>query len=375
MQDTASTNRTGSTARKHTTRLDTGWLETIPRTLEWVGGLDGGLRLIDQTRLPLHTEYRTCATAAEVWEAIKVLRVRGAPAIGVAAAYGFVLGMRAEPGADRSGWLAGARRVHDYLASSRPTAVNLFWALRRMLAVAEGVAGKPAPEALQALLDEADQLWQSDAETCRRIGEYAADLIPEGGAVLTHCNAGALATVAYGTALAGMYVAHERGRRFRVFADETRPLLQGGRLTAYELQRAGIDVTVLCDNAAAALLAHERVDLVLVGADRIAANGDTANKIGTYGLALLAAAHGVPFYVAAPLSTFDMGLTNGGEIPIEFRGEDEVRRLAGAAIFSEQTRCYTPAFDVTPARLITGIVTEKGLSKPVTEGVLGALFT
>ena len=338
----------------------------LPPTLAWSGGGDGVLQLLDQTLLPTRVENRTCRTAEDVWTAIRELCVRGAPAIGVAAAYGLCLGTRPARDLNREAFLTKVREVAAYLDSARPTAVNLAWALRRVRNVAEASEADSAAGVWDAMLSEAHTLAREDAEVCRRIGEVGAELIPEGGGVLTHCNAGALATVAYGTALSLMYVAHEQGRRFRVFADETRPLLQGARLTAFELAAAGIDVTVLCDGAAASLMQSGQVQLVVVGADRIAANGDTANKIGTYGLALSARRHEIPFYVAAPRSTFDLSLTSGAQIPIEQRSEAEIRSGFGRDLVAAGAGCYNPAFDVTPAELITGIVTEGGLVRPVT---------
>ncbi len=346
----------------------------LPPTLQWVGGDEGSLRLLDQTLLPGRVEFRDCTDAGQVWEAIRTLRVRGAPAIGVAAAYGLCLGTRPFRELPPDAFREKVREVGQYLSSSRPTAVNLAWAVRRISQVAEGDPQRPAAATWQAMLAEAHELARRDAETCRRIGEAGADLVPDGGGVLTHCNAGALATVAYGTALSLLYVAHERGRRFRVYADETRPLLQGARLTAFELQAAGIDVTVLCDGAAAALMRRGQVQLVVVGADRIAANGDTANKIGTYSLALAARHHGIPFYVAAPLSTFDRTLASGSQIPIEERPEDEIRGDASSPVVPPGVRCHNPAFDVTPAELITGIVTERGVVRPVHRARIDELF-
>ncbi len=358
----------------------------LPRTLEWLGGDDGFLRLLDQTRLPHEVVFVDCRDAETVWEAIKVLRVRGAPAIGVAAAYGLALGVRPYRDAGTDEFLAQVRRVAEYLRGARPTAVNLAWAVNRTerVAISHVVgaggtvpAGRPAavgrsPQAVSArsawdaLLSEAHAIAREDAEVCRRIGEAGAGLIPAGGGVLTHCNAGALATVAWGTALSLMYVAHEQGRRFRVFADETRPLLQGARLTAFELAAAGIDVSVLCDGSAASLMQAGLIQMVVVGADRIAANGDTANKIGTYGLAVAAKHHNIPFYVAAPLSTFDLTIGSGADIPIEQRSEDEVRSGLGRDVVASGVRCLNPAFDVTPGSLIRGIVTQFGVLEPVT---------
>lgn len=347
-------------------RFEPGGLGALPPTLRWDGDHDGFLELLDQTVLPTTVQVRPCHTVEDVWEAIKVLCVRGAPAIGVAAAFGMCLGTRDAKGLDRRAFLAHAEKAGDYLNSSRPTAVNLAWAVHRMLGVAREVEASTGQAIWERMYDEAHAMACEDAEVCRRIGEHGANLIPDGGAVLTHCNAGALATVAWGTALSLMYVAHERGRRFKVYADETRPLLQGARLTAFELAAAGLDVTVLCDGAAASLLTSGRVQVVVTGADRIAANGDAANKIGTLGVALAAAHAGVPFYVAAPRSTFDLSLGSGKEIPIEERAEDELRRFGGQQdVVAQGAACYNPAFDVTPASLIAGIVTEAGVIRPV----------
>jgi methylthioribose-1-phosphate isomerase len=335
------------------------------KTVYWVGGLDGWIEMIDQTLLPGEFKLLPVHSVETLWEAIRSLRVRGAPAIGVSAAMGVVLGIRDATSPDLLfEKLAG---VCDYLASSRPTAVNLFWALDRMRRRAETLRGLALGEIKAGLLEEALAIREEDTRICRAIGENGHHLIPEGGTVLTHCNAGGLATAEYGTALAIMFCAHERGRRFAVFADETRPLLQGSRLTAWELSRSGIDVTVLCDNMAGQLMRDRRVDLVVTGADRIAANGDAANKIGTYGLAVLASAHDVPFFVAAPLSTFDMSICDGSAIPIEERSADEIRRGFGVLTAPENVPCYCPAFDVTPARLIRGIVTEVGVIEPVNQ--------
>ncbi len=338
----------------------------LPATLEWVGGEDGGLRILDQTLLPGRVEMRVCRSAEEVWEAIRVMRVRGAPAIGVAAAFGLCLGTRPFRDAEPDAFRAKVREVGDYLCSARPTAVNLSWAVERIYGVTEQGFSGDTPKMWGAMLAEAQVVAREDAEVCRRIGQVGAPLVPDGGAVLTHCNAGALATVAYGTALSMLYVAHEQGKRFRVFAGETRPLLQGARLTAFELVAAGIDVTVVCDSVAASLMQAGRVQMVAVGADRIAANGDVANKIGTYSLAVAAKHHGIPFYVAAPLSTFDLTLASGDGIPIEQRPAEEIRSVCGRPVVAPGAGCYNPAFDVTPAALITALITEKGRLKPVT---------
>jgi methylthioribose-1-phosphate isomerase len=332
------------------------------RAVEWIGGVDGHLRLLDQTLLPAQVEYRDCRTVEDVWEAIKMLRVRGAPAIGVAAAYGVVLGFQRcnSPFADER-----VLGVSAYLRTSRPTAVNLFWALDRMERAAERATGGQYSVLSTELLSEAHRIHAEDAAMCRAIGEHGATLINDGDGILTHCNTGALATADYGTALACMFVAAEQGKRFQVFADETRPLLQGARLTTWELQQHSIPVTLICDSMAAQVMKEGRIQLVLVGADRIAANGDTANKIGTYGLAVLAKAHNIPFCVAAPSSTFDFSLPSGEGIPIEQRDPREVTHGFGKQTAPEGIGVYNPAFDVTPAGLIAGLITEKGLIQPV----------
>ncbi len=333
----------------------------------------GGLDLIDQTRLPAEHVAISCTSIQSVWDAIKHLQVRGAPAIGVAAAYGVLVGLNEFSPGDGN-WPELLKKTCDFLATSRPTAVNLFWALDRMRAKAQSLGRCSWAEARIALLDEAHRIRNEDAAMCHAIGENGRHLIPDGGGVITHCNAGALATSEFGTALAVMYAAHQQGRRFKVFVDETRPLLQGARLTAWELSAAGIDATLICDNMAAVVMRERRVNLVVTGADRIAANGDAANKIGTYGLAVLAAAHDIPFYVAAPSSTFDPSLKDGDAIPIEYRDEAEVRTVMDHTIAPPEIPCYNPAFDVTPARLISGIVTEKGIVTPVTASNVKAVL-
>jgi methylthioribose-1-phosphate isomerase len=335
-------------------------MNALPRTVTWIGELPGHLRLIDQTLLPTEVLYRDCHTVEAVWEAIRMLRVRGAPAIGVAAAYGVVVGMQAHH--DPATFAMKLREVGDYLRTSRPTAVNLFWAIERLERIAE--------PSLPQLLEEARAIEREDAAMCRAIGRHGTALIEPGQGVLTHCNAGGLATAEYGTALAVMYSAAEQGKNFHVYADETRPLLQGARLTAWELMQAGIDVTLICDNMAAQVMREGRIQLVIVGADRIAANGDTANKIGTYGVAVLARAHGIPFYVAAPSSTFDLRIHTGAEIPIEQRDPREITHGLGKQIAPDGVRVYNPAFDVTPAELITAIITEKGVIQPVDEAAI-----
>lgn len=345
-------------------------------SLEWVDGEDGFLRLLDQTLLPREVRYLECRDAAVVWEAIHQLRVRGAPAIGIAAAYGLYLGVRKLAGCnDAAKFVREVDGVRDYLAGSRPTAVNLFWALDRMQKLAHRLAASTSvPAIASALLAEAQAIHDEDRRLCRAIGRHGAGLLQDGDGVLTHCNAGGLATSEYGTALAAIYAAVEAGKRVHVYADETRPLLQGARLTAWELQANGVPVTLLCDNMAAQVLREGRVQAVIVGADRIAANGDTANKIGTYGLAILAAYHGVPFYVAAPRTTFDLSLADGTKIPIEQRDPREVTHGFGRPTSPDGVDVYNPAFDVTPAKLIRGIIFEGGVISPVcTETIARAL--
>ena len=340
------------------------------RTIWWDNGV---VRLIDQTLLPGSSEERTCRTVEDLWEAIKVLRVRGAPAIGVAAAYGVCLGLRDRTYAGSEAVLDQVEQVTTYLATSRPTAVNLFWALERMKQTAHQEASLPPDALCDRLLSEAHAILEEDDRVCHAIGRYGAEIVRDGQSILTHCNAGGLATASYGTALAVVFVAHEAGKKIHVYADETRPLLQGARLTTWELQQRGIPVTLICDSAAAHLMKSGRIHTVIVGADRIAANGDTANKIGTYSLALTADAHAVPFYVAAPLSTIDRSLSSGKGIPIEERNPEEIVSFCGFRTAPEGVAAYNPAFDVTPARLITGIITEVGiLPPPLEESILWA---
>lgn len=320
------------------------------------------LELLDQRLLPEEVVYLKLTTSKDVWDGIKELKVRGAPAIGIAAAYGLYLGVKEEEG-DVPELLAAVKRERDYLASSRPTAVNLFWALDRLVRTAKELAegGASAAAVKEALLQEAVQIQAEDVETNRRIGENALSLLKNGDGVLTHCNAGGLATARYGTATAPMYLAKERGIELRVFADETRPVLQGARLTAFELMRAGIDVTLITDNMAAMVMSKGWIQAVIVGTDRVAANGDVANKIGTYGVAVLAKAHNIPFYVACPMSTIDLSTPTGADIPIEERHEDEVTQGFGKRTAPEGVKVYNPAFDVTPAEYVTAIITEQGI--------------
>ena len=330
---------------------------------------DDGLSILDQTLLPTECRFIRLSTATQVWEAIYALRVRGAPAIGICAAYGVVAGFR-EKAAGRDDLFAVVDEVADYLVSSRPTAVNLFWAAERLKQAARRAQAQDAQSVEAVLLEEAHAIQEEERERCRTMGDYGAELIADGDSLITHCNTGPLATGAYGSALAAPIRAHELGKRVHVYADETRPLLQGARLTTWELMNAGVPVTLICDNAAAHVLREGRVQMAIVGADRIAANGDTANKIGTYHLALACAAHDVPFYVAAPFSTFDMELPDGGHIPIEERAAEEVTHGFGRQTAPDGVKVYNPAFDVTPARLIAGIVTERGvLRAPFEESI------
>lgn len=343
-----------------------------PATIRWVGGLDGWAELLDQTVLPEEVRVERCQTAEAVWEAIRALKVRGAPAIGIAAAMGLVLAVRDSK--DPAQLQEALRKGHAYLASARPTAVNLRWALDRMAGVAAKAGDGGVKGTLERLLAEAIAIRAEDAAMCRAIGDAGWKLVPDGGAVLTHCNAGGLATAEYGTALAVFYSAQEHGRRFEVFVDETRPLLQGARLTAWELTQAGLPATVICDSAAAQVIRAKHVRLIVTGADRIAANGDVANKIGTFGLALIARALGVPFYVAAPSSTFDLATPTGSEIPIEERSRDEIARFGLKNTVPQSAACLNLAFDVTPAELVRGIITERGIIEPVTASKIGDFF-
>jgi methylthioribose-1-phosphate isomerase len=339
---------------------------TKTETMHWVGGPDGYLRMIDQTRLPVELVEIDCRDVESVWEAIKMLRVRGAPAIGIAAAYGVCTGLQTVAGQDGEALFRRLEEVTAYLATSRPTAVNLFWALDRMKSAAESCRKHPPASITACLLKEARKIHDEDRAMCRAIGEHGAKLLADGQGVLTHCNAGGLATSEYGTALAVFFMAAEQGKRLAVYADETRPLLQGARLTAWELQNAGLDVTLICDSMAAQVMREGRVQAVVTGADRIAANGDSANKIGTYGLAVAAAAHKIPFYIAAPTSTFDLSIASGAEIPIEQRDAREITHGFGRQTAPDGVKVYNPAFDVTPAELIAAIICERGVIRPVT---------
>ena len=333
------------------------------QTITWEGALTGHARLIEQTLLPERTEYLDVRDVPGMVDAIYRLAIRGAPAIGVAAAYGAVLGIQNETQRSVPDLLQYLDEVCATLAAARPTAVNLFWALERIKRHAAAVADSCADGRALAeeLLAEARRVHEEDADQCRRMGEHGAALIRDGMTLLTHCNAGALATGGMGTALAPMYVAAEQGKKISVFADETRPLLQGARLTAWELDQAGIDVKVITDGMAGRVMSEGRVDAVIVGSDRIARNGDVCNKIGTYTVAVLAERHKVPFYVVAPVSTFDAATDSGDLIPIEERAAEEITNGFGRRTVPEGVGVYNPAFDVTPAELVTAIVTEHGL--------------
>ncbi|QSH41945.1 S-methyl-5-thioribose-1-phosphate isomerase [Lentisphaerota bacterium ZTH] len=319
----------------------------------------GKLRLIDQTLLPEKLVYVELDETEAIFDAIKRLVVRGAPAIGCAAAVGVAAVVRKSASQDAAVLRQLAITTADRLAESRPTAVNLFWALKKIKDAVSGIDN--AAELRSTLLQTALNILDEDIAMCRAIGSFGAELLKDDMTVLTHCNAGALATGDYGTALSPVYVASENGMNIKVYSDETRPLLQGSRLTAWELNEAGVDVTTICDNMTAQVMKEGKVDMVIVGADRIAANGDAANKIGTYGVAILAEYHNIPFYVAAPYSTFDLSLESGDEIPIEQRDGDEVRKGCGKLTAPEEVNVYNPAFDVTPNELIAGIITEKGI--------------
>lgn len=329
-------------------------------TMEW---RDGTLVLIDQTRLPLDVTYVVCKTADDVADAIKTMKVRGAPAIGAAAAFGVALGAANCDCCDRDTFLHHITEISNQLGSTRPTAVNLFWALRRMTDVLLKSELESIPKLQELLLQEAHNILIEDIEMNKKIGAFGNELVPEGARILTHCNAGALATAGYGTALGVIRAAHDAGKQVQVYADETRPLLQGARLTAWELMQDKIPVTLITDNMAGYLMKKGMIDLAVVGADRITGNGDVANKIGTYSVAVLCKEHGIPFYVAAPQSTIDMSLKSGDEIVIEERDPIEVTSVFGQEVAPRGIKVLNPAFDVTPSRLITAIITDLGIIK------------
>jgi methylthioribose-1-phosphate isomerase len=343
-----------------------------PTTLRWQ---DNNLFIVDQTLLPGVFKEVHQTSVEQVWDAIKQLKVRGAPAIGVAAAYGLVIGVRQHAALGTADLLNKITEIADYLDSSRPTAVNLKWALQRMQRRAQDSAALDSEQIIAALADEAVNIHVEDRALCQGIGENGVALITDGIGVLTHCNAGALATSGMGTALAPLYLAHQAGVTFKVYADETRPLLQGARLTAWELGRAGIDTTLITDNMAAHMMQQGNIQMVIVGTDRVAENGDVANKIGTLGVAIIAQHYNIPFYVACPSSTIDFNTATGAEIEIEQRESHEVHSFGGVTTAPTDINFSNPAFDVTPADLVTGIITERGIiSQPLKQN-LAALFT
>jgi methylthioribose-1-phosphate isomerase len=338
-------------------------------TIEWK---DDAVVMIDQRKLPASEVYVTCKTANEVAKAIKTMVIRGAPAIGVAAAMGIAVGMTRSRATGTKQFTTEFQKTCELMAGTRPTAVNLFWAIERMKKAFAAAAhdGQSVDEIKRMLVAEARAIHDEDVQNCRTMGAHGATLVPSSARILTHCNAGALATAGYGTALGVIRAAAEQGKTIAVLADETRPFLQGARLTAWELVRDGIDTTVITDNMAGAMMRLGQVDLVVVGADRIAANGDVANKIGTYSVAVLAKEHGIPFYVAAPLSTVDLNTPDGSRIPIEERNEREVTHVGANRVTPEGARIRNPAFDVTPSLYVTAIITERGIARaPFTESL------
>jgi methylthioribose-1-phosphate isomerase len=341
-------------------------------TIEWK---DDAVVMVDQRKLPGTEVYVTCKTAKDVAKAIKTMVIRGAPAIGVAAAMGIALGMKRSTATGTKQFVTEFQRVCDLMAATRPTAVNLFWAIERMKRTLADAAqrGLSVAELKVRLEDDARAIHDEDVHSCRTMGAHGASLVPESARILTHCNAGALATAGYGTALGVIRAAAEQGKRIAVLADETRPFLQGARLTAWELVKDGIDTTVITDNMAGAMMRLQQVDLVVVGADRIAANGDVANKIGTYSVAVLAKEHEIPFYVAAPLSTIDLDTSDGSRIPIEERNEREVTHVGTSRLTPEGARIRNPAFDVTPAKYVSAIITERGIARAPYEESLAQL--
>ncbi len=331
--------------------------------------------IIDQTKLPNVTEYLTLGTAEELYEAIQKLRVRGAPAIGIFAGYGIYCLAQTIRSDDYEGFRKKFHEYKEHLNSSRPTAVNLSWALNRMERVVTSNPHLSVGEILDLLREECVMIQQEDIAMCRAISEYGLSLLKNGDGIITHCNAGPLATSRYGTALGPILLGREKGMQFKVFADETRPLLQGARLTAYELQKAGVDVTLICDNMASIVMKNGWIQACLVGCDRIAANGDAANKIGTSGVAILAKYYGIPFYVLGPSSTIDLDCPTGNEIKIELRSPDEIKRgFYKEPVALEEVKCYNPAFDITDHSLITAIITEKGILRPPYDKALADMF-
>jgi len=344
---------------------------SLPRSVRWVSG---ELYILDQTQIPSHIVEERQQSLEQVWDSIKRLKVRGAPAIGIAGAYGLLLGLKDMTGLSADRFIAELERRADFLNTARPTAVNLEWALTRMVRSARELKGKDSTIIYNHLVEEALQIHDEDKKLCRRIGEHGAKLIDDGMGILTHCNAGALAVSELGTALAPIYIAHGRGIRIRVYVGETRPLLQGSRLTTWELQQAGIGVTLICDNMAAHIISQGLVNLIIVGADRVAANGDVANKIGTMGLAIISRHFSIPFYVACPYSTVDFFTPKGSEIIIEEREDAEVAYCGSCRIAPEGILVRNPAFDITPNELITGLITERGIISPPYDSNLRKAF-
>ncbi len=343
----------------------------IIQSIQWI---DDHIRILDQTYLPEREVFLDIYEVGRVWEAIRSLRIRGAPAIGIVAAYGVYFGMKGFE--EKSYWdfETELKRTCEYLASSRPTAVNLQWVLDRAMRTAHAMREKPTIQIKTQLLRQAMAIHEMDKQICAKIGRLGQDLIPDGAAILTHCNTGSLATGKYGTALSIIYHAHFAGKKIHVWVGETRPILQGSRLTSWELLKSDINHHVIADSMAGWVMYNKQVDMVLVGTDRVASNGDTANKIGTYGLAVLARHHGIPFYVAAPLSSIDMSLSSGKEIPIEERDGEELRKIGRQMTAPDKSPVYNLAFDVTPHELITAFITEKGIVKPDFTQNLAALF-
>ena len=338
------------------------------QTLEWT---DKGVRFIDQTKLPTEEVYVTCKTHEQVADVIRNMVVRGAPAIGVAAAMGIALGVNNSQAETTGDLKRDLDAVCELIGKTRPTAVNLFWAIRRMQEKFEGVRGRPVEQIKRELIEEAQRMHTEDIAANRAMGRHGATLLPSQGGVLTHCNAGALATAGYGTALGVIRAAVEQGKKIHVYADETRPFLQGSRLTAWELMKDGIPTTVISDNMAGAMMRQGKIGAIVVGADRIARNGDLANKIGTYTVAILAKEHGIPFYVAAPISTVDLACADGSQIPIEQRNRKEVTHIAGKQMVPDGVSVENPAFDVTPAQYVAAIITERGVARaPYEESLL-----
>jgi len=329
-------------------------------TLEWT---DTGVRFLDQTKLPTEETYVTCTTHQQVADVIRNMVVRGAPAIGVAAAMGIALGLKNSAAAEMTALQNDFDRICETIRQTRPTAVNLFWAIRRMQQKFETLRSLPIPQIKHALIEEARRMHAEDIAANQAMGRHGATLLPSSGGVLTHCNAGALATAGYGTALGVIRAAVEQGKKIHVYADETRPFLQGARLTAWELMKDGIPTTVISDNMAGAMMKQGKIGAIVVGADRVAANGDVANKIGTYTIAVLAKEHGIPFYVAAPISTVDLETPDGSQIPIEQRNAKEVTHIAGRQMVPDGVEIENPAFDVTPAKYVAAIITERGIAR------------